>query len=208
MIKLRLSLIIIIVAMMYGCTSCGIIGEEEVTCNTGVKEFELYKDDEVTMTVEGGPSEGKLKMLEGLAYKDTLDYNKLAISVWRPPLSKDEFDQTLSIVVLEPDSYPHTYYYNYGLTNPDNDTFDYFVHGTNYKERKACIKGHSSGLVYPVIEEGIEKKSLKGYVTFDKFGEVGDFIIGSFELEFEDIKGNKRILKNGKFKIKRRPDRT
>lgn len=207
MIKLRSIIILVIVTMLYGCSSCGIIGEEEVSCDIGVKENKLSKDDEITTTLTGGPGEGELRMLEGWAYKDTLDYNKIGMTVWRPPLSKDEYDQTLSIVVLEPDSYPHTYHFNYDLTDPNNDTFDYFVHGTNYKERIACIKGHNSSLVYPQIENGIEKKSLKGYVTFEEFGEVGDFIIGSFDLEFEDIKGNKRTLKNGKFKIRRKADR-
>ena len=206
MIKSKI-FILLLAIIFCSCNSCGFFENEEVQCYLGTNEMVLNDKDEITMIVVGGNHPGEIKMLEGYAAKATLDFSKIAMNVWRPPLKKYEARQGFSFLILEPESYPHTYYFEYDLTDPNKDTFDYFVQGTTYTETKACSKRYSSGLIFPDIKDGIEVKRLKGYVTIEKFGEVNDFIIGSFEMEFEDIKDNKRILKDGKFKIIRRPDR-
>lgn len=187
--------------------SCNKKNKEE-WCIIGAQENVFDKDDIYTAELHGGTHPGKVRFNEGWAYKGTLDFNKIAITGHRYSENRNGIGKFIAILLPEPESYPYTFVYDYDYTNPEKDNYSNFVHGTNYTEEKACTLGYDSGLIYPNKSVyDIEQKIVKGYVTVEKFGDVGDYIIGNFELEFEDMHGNNRKLKNGYFKIKRKPDR-
>ena len=200
-------LIILTMFMLLSCTACNGLFRDDKVCYFGDGEYKLSSEEYASMVIDDGKKQTEINMEEGWAERSTLDFNKVGFNVIKPSYKKDELYYSISILWPEPDKYPFTYEFDYDISDLDKDKFNYFVHSSKYSEETACTPDNESPLVFPVIENSIETKSLKGFVTVEEYGDIGNFIIGTFELQFEDVKGNIRIIKDGKFKILRSPDR-